>query len=235
MNRYNPNKHHRRSIRLKGYDYSQAGLYFITLCCQDRHCFFGEIKEDKMLLNAFGQIALAEWFNTSKVRHNVVLHECVIMPNHIHGILEITFKKGDQEVGKFQSPSQTVGSIVRGYKVATIKKIKDFIIAWEAKEDNKDELFKTNNPYRWNKFGDSSGSFSWSFSRDGWGDSDSWGFSWGELQFAPADLIELIRSYDYKIWQRNYYENIIKTEKAYLNISNYISTNPLRWEEDTLR
>ncbi|OQB31802.1 MAG: hypothetical protein BWY08_00343 [Bacteroidetes bacterium ADurb.Bin174] len=48
---YNPNKHHRRSIRLKGYDYSQAGLYYITICTQNRACLFGKIKNGKMILN----------------------------------------------------------------------------------------------------------------------------------------------------------------------------------------
>jgi hypothetical protein len=61
LNKYNPNIHHRRSIRLKGYDYSQTGLYFITICCQDRICRFGRIVENEMILNEFGQIAYDEW------------------------------------------------------------------------------------------------------------------------------------------------------------------------------
>jgi len=58
---YNPAKHHRRSIRLKGYDYSQAGLYFITICCQDRICRFGHIENGEMMLKEYGQIAHNEW------------------------------------------------------------------------------------------------------------------------------------------------------------------------------
>ena len=61
MNNYNPNIHHRRSIRLKGYDYSKAGLYFITICCQDRICRFGDIENDEMQLNEYGKIAYLEW------------------------------------------------------------------------------------------------------------------------------------------------------------------------------
>jgi hypothetical protein len=61
MNQYNPNIHNRRSIRLKGYDYSQAGLYFITICCQDRIYRFGDIKNGEMVLNEFGEIAHHEW------------------------------------------------------------------------------------------------------------------------------------------------------------------------------
>ena len=162
---YNPNIHHRTSIRLKGYDYSQAGLYFITLCCQDRANLFGDIKNDILHLNAYGKIAATEWANTENIRDNVHIHEYIIMPNHIHGIIEITgesefaerreelridSKKGESkfdskegELGiapstgelqfaptgnnKFKSPSQTIGAIIRGYKIATIKKIKDYI------------------------------------------------------------------------------------------------------------
>ncbi|HET7116530.1 MAG TPA: hypothetical protein VFI29_08570, partial [Hanamia sp.] len=60
--KYNPKIHHRRSIRLKGYDYSQAGLYFITICCQDMICCFGKIENGEMILNESGTIAYNEWF-----------------------------------------------------------------------------------------------------------------------------------------------------------------------------
>ena len=123
---YNPNKHHRRSTRLLGYDYSQAGLYFVTIVCQDRIHLFGEVIDGVMHLNEIGQVAEEEWLNTEKVRENVVLHEYVIMPNHVHGIIEIVYpKQSSNKVGEFRSPSQTIGSIIRGYKVATIKRIKD--------------------------------------------------------------------------------------------------------------
>lgn len=89
MNNYNPQKHHRRSIRLQGYDYSQEGLYFITICCQDRAHLFGEIVNGEMILNSYGEIAQKEWQNTSVIRDNVVLHEFVVMPNHFHSIIEI--------------------------------------------------------------------------------------------------------------------------------------------------
>lgn len=57
MSRYNPHIHHRKSIRLKGYDYAQAGLYFITICCQDRICRFGHVENGEMVLNEYGNIA----------------------------------------------------------------------------------------------------------------------------------------------------------------------------------
>jgi hypothetical protein len=76
---YNPNLHHRRSIRLKGYDYSQAGLYFVTICCQDKICRFGEIETGEMILNDFGKIAYDEWEKLSE-RYSNVLFGCI--PNY---------------------------------------------------------------------------------------------------------------------------------------------------------
>jgi len=87
MKQYDPNIHHRRSIRLKGYDYSQMGVYFITICCQDRTCLFGDVVDGEMVLNEYGRIALEEWIKTTTIRPNVELREFVIMPNHIHAII----------------------------------------------------------------------------------------------------------------------------------------------------
>ncbi|MEP7279369.1 MAG: hypothetical protein ABI813_12045, partial [Bacteroidota bacterium] len=90
MNQYNPHIHHRRSIRLKGYDYSQEGLYFITLCCEGRICRFGHINNGEMVLNEYGQIAYNEWMKTPQLRPNIELDTFIIMPNHMHGIIKIT-------------------------------------------------------------------------------------------------------------------------------------------------
>lgn len=197
---YNPHKHHRKSIRLKGYDYSQAGLYFITICCQDRAHLFGEIEQGELILNKYGDIAIQEWTKTTQIRTNCQLHEFVIMPNHIHGIIEIIFQKEEEknEIGAFKSPSQTIGSIIRGFKIATIKKIKDFI---QEKDSHT-----------------------------------------GESQSAPAESNLLnsastkkIKSLDFKIWQRNYYEHIIRNENDYNRISKYIINNPQKWENDKLK
>src|SRR5690606_9254532 len=139
MTRYDPNIHHRRSIRLKGYDYAKEGLYFITLYVQNREHIFGKIKNGKMILNPYGQIAHEEWLNTGNIRDNVALHEFIVMPDHFHAIIEILFHKGKEgESGKFRSPSQTVGSIIRGYKIATIKKIKAFILKGRKEESIKE-------------------------------------------------------------------------------------------------
>lgn len=187
MNKYNPNIHHRRSIRLKGYDYAQAGLYFITICCQDRICRFGRVENGKMILNEYGIIARDEWLKTPEIRQNIALGAYVIMPNHIHGIIHLSGRgelhspnmtntpntseshSPEMHRGEFnsplRSPSQTVGAIVRGYKSSVTKQL-------------------------------------------------------GTLGFTE------------KLWQRNYYEHIIRNEQSYQTISDYIINNPVKWQDD---
>ena len=216
INKYNPDIHHRKSIRLSGYDYSQEGLYFITLCTQNRETIFGSISNGILTLNPIGEIAAKEWLNTMNVRDNVALHEFIIMPNHMHGIIEITKNKANSEDKQgFKSPTQTVGAIIRGYKIATIKQVKEYIGSskGEGKGESKGE---SKGEGKGEGKGESKGE----------GKGESKGESKGELQFAPTAPTA------YKIWQRNYYEHIIRDEKAYQNISNYIISNPERWNED---
>ncbi|MDB4919329.1 transposase [Mucilaginibacter sp.] len=133
--KYNPLIHNRRSIRLKGYDYSQAGAYFITICTNQRQPLFGEIINGEMILSEIGQIAYNEWLKTPEIRPYVSLDVFVIMPNHMHGIILInddpTTSKGvshtlqgiDVFTSPLRSPSHNIGAIVRGYKSAVTKQI----------------------------------------------------------------------------------------------------------------
>lgn len=88
--RYNSAKHNRRSIRLKGYNYNQAGLYFITICTYQKQCLFGSILDKQLVLTSFGKIASKCWQAIPKHFPKIELDEFVIMPNHIHGILIMT-------------------------------------------------------------------------------------------------------------------------------------------------
>lgn len=94
---YNPGLYNRRSIRLKDYDYSGEGAYFITIYCANKACFFGKIAGNEMVLNEYGTIAYHEWIRTSELRKNVELDVFVIMPNHLHGIilLNTTTRRGE--------------------------------------------------------------------------------------------------------------------------------------------
>ena len=87
--RYNPDKHHRRTIRLCGYDYAQERLYFVTVCCRNKACLFGKIVDGEMILNAVGRMVEKCWLAIPNRYRNVILHEYVVMPNHFHAILQI--------------------------------------------------------------------------------------------------------------------------------------------------
>jgi hypothetical protein len=84
--KYNPDKHHRQSIRLKDYDYTSAGAYFITLCTYQKQHLFGEIVDGEMIVNDAGKIIGEEWSRSAEIRKEIKLDEFVIMPNHIHGV-----------------------------------------------------------------------------------------------------------------------------------------------------
>ena len=84
------NRHHRRSIRLPGYDYSQPGAYFVTICVEQRQCLFGDIVDGRMVLNQYGVIVADEWQKSSVIRQEIELDVWVVMPNHFHGIVIIT-------------------------------------------------------------------------------------------------------------------------------------------------
>jgi putative transposase len=84
---YNPLIHHRRSIRLKGYDYSSSGYYFVTICTNGRFEYFGEISNGKMELSNAGQMVAKIWMELQEKFVGVSLDQFVIMPNHLHGII----------------------------------------------------------------------------------------------------------------------------------------------------
>ncbi|MCP4375339.1 MAG: transposase [bacterium] len=91
-------KRHRQSYRLKGYDYSGCGCYYITICTQYRKCLLGEVIDGEMVLNRSGRIARDEWLRSADVRSELRLDGFVVMPNHIHGIVFLDGQKGDPPV-----------------------------------------------------------------------------------------------------------------------------------------
>jgi putative transposase len=86
---FNPDIHHRQSIRLRDYDYSWAGAYFVTTCVLQRECLFGEIVNGKMILNEAGRIVMATWTDLPNHYKHITLDESIVMPNHIHEIINI--------------------------------------------------------------------------------------------------------------------------------------------------
>lgn len=192
MSYYDPRIHHRRSIRLEGYDYSQEGLYFTTCCCQDREHFFGEIIDEEMILNDAGRVIEVEWMKLPDRFENIRLHEFIIMPNHFHGILEL------------------VGATL--------------VVAQDPEEKDIFQLVETGQPQgiaptKVPTVGDIISAFK---------------------SITTVKYIEGVKTYDWakfnkKLWQRNYYEHIIRNEFSFNNIANYIIENPKRWNEDRFR
>ncbi|MDR2911066.1 MAG: hypothetical protein LBV47_06855, partial [Bacteroidales bacterium] len=142
MNKYNPNLHHRRSIRLHRYDYSQEGLYFVTVCTQNRTCLFGEITAGEMRLNETGRIVENEWIKLPERFNNVVLDIFQIMPNHFHGILQIVgagsarpeINDSDTDNNRAGEPRPYVpalGNMIAYFKYQTTKQIDLPVKLWQ--------------------------------------------------------------------------------------------------------
>lgn len=127
---YNSTIHRRRSIRLQNYDYASEGAYFITICTHKKECILGEVVEGEARLSDIGTVALQCWLDIPNHFENVELDVCVIMPNHVHGII-IIHSVGAQYIEpllhKYQSNKfrhvipRSVGSIIRSYKAAVTR------------------------------------------------------------------------------------------------------------------
>lgn len=116
------NQLNRLSHRYYGYDYSQEGLYFITICTKNKEHLFGQVVNEEVCLSEIGKVVNEYWLKIVEYHPYVVLHEFVIMPNHLHGIIEIVKKEDivDERIysckKEFVSPSKTIGSVIRGFK-----------------------------------------------------------------------------------------------------------------------
>ncbi|MGK7875021.1 MAG: transposase [Xenococcaceae cyanobacterium] len=124
---YDPKKHHRRSIRLPGYDYTQPGAYYVTICTHQRQCWFGDVVNEEMRYNRLGDIAYRFWQALSRRFPHIKLDAFVVMPNHLHGILVITDEgKGQVQPRREQFGKPIPGSIptiVRSFKSAVTRRI----------------------------------------------------------------------------------------------------------------
>ncbi len=189
--KYNRDIHHRRSIRLKGYDYTQGGAYFVTICTQNRDCIFGEIAEGKMVVNAAGDMVQTVWNEIPMHYTEIDIDAFVVMPNHVHGIIAIVGAtpcgcpnaRAGTGPGQAQGPAPTVnvnaatlslGDMVHRFKTMTTKRYVDGV------------------------------------KQLGW------------------------RKFSGRLWQRNYWEHIVRHEEELNRIREYIYTNPTQWKSDAL-
>ena len=232
MNKYNPQIHHRRSIRLKGYDYSQAGFYFVTICCEDRKQQFGTIGNKEMVLNEFGTVAYHEWAKLPERFTNFELDVFQIMPNHMHGIIALV------GAGFTSAPNDNTNKPAgEGFTLAP-----DDVQNAGVENDhhpNDNAMPQTRQPQGLplQVSGDDNGAPARGATHsitigDIVGAYKSlvaneclkiWKLQWAEVNPVP---------HMGKLWQRNYYEHIIRNEKSYQTISNYIINNPNKWKDD---
>jgi REP element-mobilizing transposase RayT len=205
---FNPEIHHRRSIRLPGYDYSRPGYYFITLCCSFRECLFGEIRDNKMILNDFGRIAYDEWIQSVNIRSEIELDEFVVMPNHFHAIVIINCR-GDRPV----APTGIVNPVApTNLDIPVAPTNLDIPVAPTQNQLGDPPVAPTR------PMGPKSKSIGSLMA----GYKSSVTKKINQLRHKPGELV----------WQRNYFEHIIRDEKSLIKIRKYILDNPGIWSKD---
>ncbi len=220
---------YRRSIRLKGYDYSQPGAYFVTICTQNRECLFGEIENGKMQLNAMGDVVNFTWNDLVNHVAGIELGPFGIMPNHVHGIIEI-------HVGAGSKPAQIETGLRAGHGPART-----------GPEERADA-----GPDEWADAGPEERADARPEERADAGPEERAGHGpapTGTGRGTTAALSEVVRQFKtfsarrvnalrnaqgVPVWQRNYWEHIIRDEKSYEQIAAYILNNPQQWEADPL-
>jgi len=129
---YNPDKHHRRSIRLQGYDYSQSGAYFVTICTFQRECLFGEIADETIRLGNYGAVVQTCWDDLPNHYSNVESDLFVVMPNHVHGIIVLSDTTPDARAGLRPAPTVSTPSkrhglpeIMRAFKSFSTRRVNE--------------------------------------------------------------------------------------------------------------
>lgn len=201
------NEHHRHSLRLPGYDYSLAGAYFVTVCTLDRACLFGEIERGFMRLNEYGEFVAAEWLQSAALRSEIKCGEYVVMPNHFHGIVQITGGYGN-------TPDLYGDTQSRAYCHTPLR----VDTPCDEEENGYGHMLDRANchtPLR--------------------SPSRNLGAMVRGFKSAVSRRINEIRNTSgVTVWQRNYYEHVIRDEADYNGIVEYISCNPQRWMEDSL-
>ena len=200
VNTHNPDIHNRRSIRLKFYDYTQAGAYFVTICTHDRECLFGFIGNSEMVLNEYGRIVDFTWNDLVNHNINIGFGEYVIMPNHFHGIIVIN------PVGVGSKPTHS--KPVRNSNEAVGAGSKPALVDGAGLPRAGLEPAPTNHglPEIVRQF----------------------------KTFSARRINEMRHSPGVPVWQRNYYEHVIRNEADYNRIAEYVAINPRKWLEDTL-
>jgi REP element-mobilizing transposase RayT len=190
-------------MRLKGYDYSQSGAYFVTICTYQHQSLFGTVVGGEMVINSYGKVVGEEWFKSARIRSEIELFtdEFVVMPNHIHGIIWIV---KDPSVGATHGIIRATHGNVRATR-GTERATRGIVRATQRVAPTR-------------PCGPRPGSI---------------GAIIGQYKSAVTKRINQNReSHGEPIWQRNYHDHIIRDETELVNIRAYIADNPRRWTED---
>ena len=208
-------KYRVESIRLPGYDYSQPGAYFITIVTHNRQCSFGNIIDDEMMLNEFGVLVQNEWLKTGIIRPNINIDAFVVMPNHLHGIIIIT----DNDNGHSRDSRDSRDS--RRDTLQRVSTITDTITDTDTDTITDTEMGTETDTGTIEQFGKPTKNSIPTIVRS--------------FKSTTTKQINQMRQTPMKpLWQRNYFEHVIRDDNELTRIRHYIINNPNRWEEDNL-
>ena len=206
MAKFDPQKHHRHSIRLKGYDYTQPGAYFLTVVIWQRECLLGIVRSGEMYLNVYGSLVQNEWRRLGLRFERIFVDEFVFMPNHVHGILVV-------REGASQEAADGAGDSLFASPLGETNQIDNVRARQEGESKTGRSLFASPLP---------TGVI-----------PKSLGAMIGAYKSTTARLINgLRRSPGAPLWQRGYYDHIIRTEIEWARTQTYIHNNPLEWDLD---
>ncbi|MBE0664238.1 MAG: transposase [Candidatus Aminicenantes bacterium] len=180
----------RRSIRLRGWDYSSPGLYFVTLCVQGRESFFGEIANSKMILSPSGMMINQTWSGMGIHFPDLITDQFVVMPNHVHGILGLHVGAGLRAC-----PSEIATLLGQGDPGRTQR---------SAPTESRLSLYNIIRQFK----------------------------TWTTNLYSKNVFLNNWPEFHKRLWQRNYYEHIIRNENELQQTREYIRNNPADWEID---
>lgn len=169
-NKFNPDLHHRRSVRLRHYNYTNAGAYFVTICVQNRECLFGDVVDDEMRLNDAGKMVQSVWDELPSKYPGVEIDQFIVMPNHVHGIVVLVgagLALPSNSGAASSAPTLGLGDVIRTFK-----------------------------------------------------------------SISAIAVNRLLARSGRPLWQRNYYEHIIRNDEDLGDIREYIAHNPAGWIDD---
>ena len=207
-------KYRSESHRLKDRNYANPSIYFITICTQDRFCLFGEINDGILILNENGRIVENEIKKSIDIRQNMLFHHYVIMPNHIHFLIEI-LNVDTQDVDTHSSAYKTNNT--------DSQDVDTHSSAYKYNKNNENNIIETytNNTHSrayLRRMPKSISSFVAIFK-----------------SVTTKQINDLRNTPQEKIWQNNYHDHIVRNENSFNHIATYIENNPFNWENDSLK